>query len=81
MCKPLDYYTTLHSFKEQNEEYIRLSLEYSIQAAEESIASAQINKDEITDLIFVSTTGAFNSEFRCLIGRRRFPEKYTGGNE
>ncbi|MFO7864001.1 MAG: 3-oxoacyl-[acyl-carrier-protein] synthase III C-terminal domain-containing protein [Salinivirgaceae bacterium] len=57
MCKPLDYYNTSHSFKDQNDEYIRLSLEYSIQAAEECIASAQISKDEITDLIFVSTTG------------------------
>src|SRR5665647_2500870 len=57
MCKPLDYYTTLHSFEDQNAEYIRLSLEYSIKAIEEYISSAQINKDEITDLIFVSTTG------------------------
>lgn len=67
MCKPLDYYTTQHSFKEQNDEYIRLSLEYSIQAIEESIASAQINKDEITDLIFVSTTGLSTPSLDALI--------------
>lgn len=67
MSKPLDYYTTLHSFEDQNSEYIRLSLEYSIQAIEECIASVQINKDEITDLIFVSTTGLSTPSLDALI--------------
>jgi len=67
LCKPLDYYTTLHSFKDQNDEYIRISLEYSIQAIEECIASAQINKDEITDLIFISTTGLSTPSIDALI--------------
>src|SRR5665647_2271843 len=67
MCKPLDYYTTLHSFEDQNAEYIRLSLEYSIKAIEEYISSAQINKDEITDLIFVSTTGLSTPSLDALI--------------
>ncbi len=67
MCKPLDYYTTLHSFEDQNAEYIRLSLEYSIKAIEECISSAQMNKDEITDLIFVSTTGLSTPSLDALI--------------
>jgi alkylresorcinol/alkylpyrone synthase len=67
MCKPLDYYTTLHSFQDQNDEYIRLSLDYSIQAIEECIASAQINKNEITDLIFISTTGLSTPSLDALI--------------
>jgi alkylresorcinol/alkylpyrone synthase len=67
LCKPLDYYTTLHSFQDQNDEYIRLSLEYSIQAVEECIASAQIDKDEITDLIFISTTGLSTPSLDALI--------------
>lgn len=67
MCKPLEYYTTLHSFEDQNSEYIRLSLEYSIQAIEECISSAQINKDEITDLIFISTTGLSTPSLDALI--------------
>ncbi|MDP3180817.1 MAG: type III polyketide synthase, partial [Bacteroidota bacterium] len=70
MCKPLDYYTTLHSFKVQNDEYISLSLEYSIQAVEECIASAQINKDEITDLIFISTTGLSTPSLDALIANK-----------
>ena len=67
LCKPLDYYTTIHSFEDQNAEYIRLSLEYSIQAIEKCISAAQMNKDEITDLIFVSTTGLSTPSLDALI--------------
>lgn len=67
MCKPLDYYSNIHSFEDQNGEYIRISLEYSIQAIEECIASAQINKNEITDLIFISTTGLSTPSLDALI--------------
>jgi len=67
MCKPLDYYTSLHSFEDQNAEYIRISLEYSIQAIEECIASANIEKDDITDLIFISTTGLSTPSLDALI--------------
>lgn len=67
LCKPLDYYTSLHSFEDQNAEYIRISLEYSIRAIEECIASAQIDKDEITDLIFISTTGLSTPSLDALI--------------
>jgi alkylresorcinol/alkylpyrone synthase len=67
MCKPLDYYKTIHSFEDQNAEYIRISLEYSVKAIEECISTAQINKDEITDLIFVSTTGLSTPSLDALI--------------
>ena len=67
LCKPLDYYKTIHSFEDQNAEYIRISLEYSIRAIEECISSAQINKDEITDLIFISTTGLSTPSLDALI--------------
>jgi alkylresorcinol/alkylpyrone synthase len=66
-CKPLQYYTTLHTFQEQNAEYIRLSLKYSVKAVEECIASAQIKKDKITDIIFVSTTGLSTPSLDALI--------------
>jgi alkylresorcinol/alkylpyrone synthase len=56
-CKPLDYYSAAHTFQDQNAEYINISLEYSIKVIEECISSAQIKKEEITDIIFVSTTG------------------------
>jgi alkylresorcinol/alkylpyrone synthase len=66
-CKPLDYYLTPHTFEEQNAEYIKLSLEYSVKAIEECILSAQINKEEITDIIFISTTGLSTPSLDALI--------------
>ena len=66
-CKPLDYYSTLHTFREQNADYIRLSLEYSVKAIEECISSAQINKNEITDIFFISTTGLSTPSLDALI--------------
>lgn len=66
-CKPLDYYTTIHSFQEQNEDYIRISLEYSVKAIEECIAKAKIKKEDITDIIFLSTTGLATPSLDALI--------------
>ena len=66
-CKPLQYYSKIHTFQEQNDEYIRISLEYSIKAIEECISSAQLKKDEITDIIFVSTTGLATPSLDALI--------------
>ena len=67
LCKPLDYYSAAHTFQEQNAEYIRISLEYSVKAIEECIASAQITKKEITDIIFISTTGLSTPSLDALI--------------
>ena len=66
-CKPLGYYSDLHSFQEQNAEYIRISLEYSVRAIEECIFSAQINKNDVTDIIFISTTGLSTPSLDALI--------------
>ena len=66
-CKPLDYYSTLHTFQEHNAEYIKVSLEYSVKAIEKCISSAQIDKNEITDIIFVSTTGLSTPSLDALI--------------
>jgi alkylresorcinol/alkylpyrone synthase len=66
-CKPLDYYTGPHSFQSRNLEYINTSLEYSIKAIKECIASAQIKKEAITDIIFISTTGLATPSLDALI--------------
>lgn len=66
-CKPLEYYSAIHAFQDQNAEYIKISLEYSIKAIEESIAIAQISKEEITDIIFISTTGLSTPSLDALI--------------
>jgi len=54
---PLDYYTQPNTFEERNNEYIRSSLEWSVKAIEDCVKKAHIEKQEITDILFVSTTG------------------------
>ncbi len=66
-CKSLQYYSELHSFQEQNAEYIKIALEYSIKAIEECISNAEINKTDITDIIFISTTGLATPSLDALI--------------
>jgi alkylresorcinol/alkylpyrone synthase len=67
LCKSLDYYPIEHSFQDQNMEYIRISLEYSVKAIEACIASAGIKKESITDIIFLSTTGLATPSLDALI--------------
>ena len=64
-CKPLDYYASVHTFQEQNAEYIRLALEYSVKAIEACISAAQIKKEEITDILFISHHRTFHTEHGC----------------
>jgi len=67
LCKPLDYYTKSHTFQEQNLEYVQLSLEYSVKAIEACLSSAQLNREDITDFIFVSSTGLATPSMDALI--------------
>lgn len=69
-CKPLDYYAQTHTFEEQNREYIRLALDYSVKAIEACAASAGISVGQITDLVFVSTTGLATPSLDALIINR-----------
>jgi len=66
-CQPLEYYTKQHSFQEQNDEYIRISLDYSVKAIKECLESAHLDKSAVTDLIFVSTTGLATPSLDALI--------------
>ncbi len=66
-CKPLDYYSSVHTFQEQNKEYISIALEYSVKAIEQCIAFAQIDKNDVTDIIFLSTTGLATPSIDALI--------------
>jgi alkylresorcinol/alkylpyrone synthase len=69
-CKPLSYYSQPHSFQEQNQEYIRISLEYSVEAIEKCLLTAGMIKSEITDIIFVSTTGLATPSLDALIANK-----------
>ncbi|MDB5128697.1 3-oxoacyl-[acyl-carrier-protein] synthase III C-terminal domain-containing protein [Mucilaginibacter sp.] len=65
--KPLSYYAKTTTFKQRNDEYIKLALQYSVEAAEAVIAKADINKEDITDIIFLSTTGLATPSIDALI--------------
>jgi alkylresorcinol/alkylpyrone synthase len=67
LCQPISYYETDHSFRQQNAEYISISLEYSIKAITDCIAKAQLSLDEVTDIIVVSTTGLATPSLDALI--------------
>jgi len=66
-CKPLNEYASLDGFQDQNTEYVRYALEYSVKAINRCIVTAKINKDEITDIIFISTTGLATPSLDALI--------------
>jgi len=66
-CQPLTYYTSARSFQEQNNDYISLSLQYSIEAIEKCLAFSNTSRDKITDLIFISTTGLATPSLDALI--------------
>ncbi|MCD7937552.1 MAG: hypothetical protein LUG98_11875 [Tannerellaceae bacterium] len=66
-CKPPEYYFTIHSFEERNREYIRISLDYSVKAIEKCLAAARVEKKDVTDILFVSTTGLATPSMDALI--------------
>jgi alkylresorcinol/alkylpyrone synthase len=66
-CQPLSYYTKQNTFEERNNLYIRLTLDYSVQAIEDCLIKAGINKQNITDILFVSTTGLATPSMDALI--------------
>ena len=66
-CQPLNYYTEPNSFEDRNNEYIRSTLKYSVEAIEDAVTKAKIKKVEITDILFVSTTGLATPSMDALI--------------
>ncbi|MES2426770.1 MAG: 3-oxoacyl-[acyl-carrier-protein] synthase III C-terminal domain-containing protein [Bacteroidota bacterium] len=66
-CKPLSYYAQPNTFEQRNNDYIENALKYAIEAIEECIIKAGIQKEAITDLVFVSTTGLATPSIDALI--------------
>lgn len=66
-CKPLASYAANNSFEDNNKDYVRFSLEYSVQAIENCLFKTGINKNDITDIIFVSSTGLATPSLDALI--------------
>jgi len=66
-CEPIGYYITPNTFEERNEEYLQKALMWSVKAIENCVAEAGIDKSEITDILFVSTTGLATPSIDALI--------------
>ena len=66
-CRPLDYYASIIGFEQQNKEFIETALDYSVMAIEKCLASSQIKKEALTDIIFVSSTGLATPSLDALI--------------
>ncbi|MXV15717.1 type III polyketide synthase [Hufsiella ginkgonis] len=66
-CKPLSYYAANNTFGERNDHYIELSLRYAIEAITHCLDRAGTAKEDITDILFVSTTGLATPSMDALI--------------
>lgn len=66
-CKPIDYYREPNTFEQRNNDYISDALQFSIIAIEDCVEKAKINKEDITDIIFISTTGLATPSLDALI--------------
>ena len=70
LCNPLDYFITLSGFEMSNKEFVSCALQYAVQAIEECIIAAAIDKNDITDIIFVSSTGLATPGLDALIANK-----------
>ena len=66
-CKPLSYYAEPNTFEERNNAYLENALNYSVEAIEDCVKKAGVNKEDITDILFVSTTGLATPSVDALI--------------
>jgi alkylresorcinol/alkylpyrone synthase len=66
-CVPLSFFDNKGSFEKRNNKFIEESLKGSIKAIEEILGDTGIVKEDITDLIFVTTTGIATPSIDALI--------------
>jgi alkylresorcinol/alkylpyrone synthase len=66
-CKPISYYAEPNTFEQRNDDYILIALEYAVKAVEDCIKKSGIDKTDITDIIFISTTGLATPSIDALI--------------
>ena len=64
---PVDYFMSDKSFKEKNDLFIELALKYSIEAIENCFSKTDLIISDITDLVFVTSTGISTPSIDALI--------------
>lgn len=64
---PVDYFYEEKSFEDRNDLYIEYAVKYSVEAISKCLLEAGINKKEITDIVFISTTGLSTPSIDAMI--------------
>lgn len=64
---PVDYFKSDKTFKEKNDLFIELALKYSIEAIEKCLTKSEIKASEITDIVFITSTGISTPSIDALI--------------
>lgn len=57
LCVPVSYFDQHRNFRERNEDYRNIAIKLTSEAVEEALGKAGLSPGDVTDLIFVSSTG------------------------
>lgn len=67
LCVPIEYFGKHTSFKQRNDEYVQLASELTSESVNACLDKCGIDKDEVTDFIFVSSTGLSTPSIDALV--------------
>ncbi len=67
LCVPIEYFDSHKSFKERNEDYVRIATELTSRSVNDCLESSGIMNSEVTNLIFVSSTGLSTPSIDALV--------------
>ncbi|MBS1514467.1 MAG: type III polyketide synthase [Bacteroidetes bacterium] len=67
LCVPVDFFLTDVSFAEKNNLFQKISLEYSALIIEKILAGSKISKEDITDIIYFTSTGLTTPSLDAII--------------
>ncbi len=67
LCVPISFFENDTSFENRNNVFIKNALKYSIKAIEECLEKASVKKEDITDIIYISSTGLSTPSLDALI--------------
>lgn len=66
-CVPVEFFARDYSFEEKNRLFQEISLEHSVNAIEDCLTNAGFTKEELTDIIYVNTTGLATPSMDAMI--------------
>lgn len=67
LCVPVNFFYDKKSFREKNDLYIKHVVRYSAEAAKSCLEKSGFSKKDVTDLIFISSTGLSTPSIDALI--------------